>query len=52
MTNGGGEVKYEIQFKLGVKSRPSQLFFNFFILKSTQLSRSEVDSVIKHIYCN
>lgn len=50
MTNGGGEVKYEIQFKLGVKSRPSQLFFNFLTFKSTQIS--EEDSVIKDIYCN
>ena len=52
MTDGGGcggsDVKYEVQFKLRVKSRPSQLFFNFFILKSTQLS--EEDSVIKLYY--
>ena len=36
--DAGDDVKYEVQFKLRVKSRPSQLFFNFFILKSTQLS--------------
>ena len=36
--DAGDDVKYEVQFKLRVKSRPSQLFFNFFILKSRQLS--------------